>query len=229
MGGSGRGRKGPLALLKQGLEYRRYVIAGNHDLLVQELGSFAVSGSGEDSVFVDLEVNGFRFFLIPIDNVEEILGILNPEPIHDSTWLGLVSSWISVAYGPVVSGTRILKIDGQDVSYNEGRFRLLVRSYPVITGQDGVAPFLRVELLPQWHHSPPMANLLPVNPQDRELAGQLFTELGGIVNLDGKKALVIIGDDPTNSWSDHERDGGGDEVSSPNERSEEHTSELQSH
>ena len=206
-GESGRGRKRPLAMLEQGLEYRRYVIAGNHDLLVEELGSYVVHGSGDEGVFVDLEANGFRFFLIPIGKVEGILGSLHPEPIHDSTWLGLVSGWIPVAEGASVVGTRILKIDNQQISYNEGRFRLLVRTYPVKMSQDVVTPALRVELLPQWHHSLPMSNFLPINPQDRVLEGQIFTEMGGAVNLDGTMALVMVGDDPANSWSDTERDG----------------------
>ncbi len=208
VGESGRGRKGPLALLKQGLEYRRYVIAGNHDLFVQELGSYAVNLSVDEDPFVNLEANGFRFFLIPVDKVEGILSSLNPEPIHDSTWLGLVSGWIPIAAGPSVVGTRILKIDNQQISYNEGQFRFLVRTYPVNMSQDVVTPSLRVELLPQWHHSLPMGNLLPINPQDRELSGQIFTEMGGAVNLDGKMALLILGDDPANSWSDTEGDGG---------------------
>ena len=201
-GESGGGRKGSLAIFEQGLEYRRYVIAGDHDLLVGELGSYGVHGSGDEGVFVDLEANGFRFFLIPIDQVEGILSRLKPEPIHDSTWLGLVSSWVPVAEGASVVGTRILKIDNQQISYNEGRFRLLVRTYPVNTGSGVGGPSIRVELLPQWHHSLPISNFLPINPQDRVLAGQIFTAMGGAVNLDGTMALLILGDDPANSWSD---------------------------
>ena len=222
---TGQMRTGKFALLEYGLEYQRYVIAGDRDVLIRELGRYAIVqpdpnnekdlsslSSAQRASYARLEENGLRLFLIPIKDVGEVLRGLETEPVHDTTWLGMISNWTPVAAGPRVLGTRILSVDGQQESYNEGQFRLLVRSYPVHAGGVGSGRVLQLELLPQWNHAQPRSSFEIVDPQARVLSGKLYTEMAGAVGLDGSFALLVLGDDPSDVWvDDQEAEGDSSE------------------
>ena len=216
------GQKPPanfLPRLEKGLEFQRFVVWGQRSEIINALRPFVLptkidsdvenegasvseprpaAGFPEHKRIDVLQENGFRLIAVPIDSLANVIRSMNPEPYSDSTWLGQGSEWIPIASGPAIDGTRILRINNQTQSYNQGRFRILVRSYPIV--MPGSKNLIRLEILPQWH-LPPRTRLI-ARPTEERMAGRLFADLGAALNMDGTYAVILLSDDPDADWTD---------------------------
>lgn len=221
------GQKPPasfLPRLEKGLEFQRFVVMGQRSKIINSLRPFVLpteidsdeendeanvrepgpAAGWPDRKRIDvLRENGFRLMAVPIDSLAKVIGSMNPEPYSDSTWIGQGSDWIPIATGPFIDGTRILRINNETQSYNEGRFRVLVRSYPIV--MPGSKNLIRLEILPQWH-LPPRTRLI-ADPVEERMAGRLFADLDAALNMDDAYAVILLSDDPDADWTDGDSSG----------------------
>ncbi|MFW5652667.1 MAG: hypothetical protein ACOC0P_01365 [Planctomycetota bacterium] len=154
----------------------------------------AASLAGSDPATPAYEFNriadhGLTLIRMPVSELAEVLGSLTIEPVTDSGWLGVLSTW-----RPIVEGSRIrdpvrLRIADEIRRINYGRFRLLSRAFPVQTLDEGI--LMRVELLPHLHQ-PRIDPMLP-DWEAARYAGEIIPEAAVAMHLRPDEAMIVTG------------------------------------
>lgn len=175
---------------------------------VQAVGGCRTGGSPSDHDALSearkqaLATNGLNLSLIPVDQVEHLLSVMGEDPSLESTWLGNVNNWKSIAAGSPIRDRTLFRIDEADVEYISGYGQLLMRGYP-LQSLDG--PFVWLELIPHFRQ-PPDNPYAVSSLADLEIIGDWVTSCGVRLALDGSCAVVIL---PEREQDEPEDDAAG--------------------
>lgn len=140
-----------------------------------------------------LAANGLRVCLIPVEDVGKLLTRMGSDPSLESTWLGNVNGWKSIATGSPIHGRTVFRFDGHEVEYSAGYAQLLMRGYP-LQSVDG--PYMWLEVIPHFRQ-PPDNPYKFTSASEAELIGDWLDSCGVQLALDGSCAVVILPDRPT--------------------------------
>lgn len=116
----------------------------------------------------------------------EFLVALTGEPIVERIHLGFVPEWKAVVTAPRLDSPRLVRVGGEIGEFTDGRFRMLMRDYPLI---DSKAPMLRLEAVVQFHQ--PRRDPLSPDPVREARMGVYVPTSALRVDLDGKWAVLV--------------------------------------
>ncbi len=158
--------------------------------------------------------SGLRVVGLPAGQVDHVRSQLQLAAPVRREWLGQVLAWRPVALGPGLVGERLITADGP-APIDEGRLRLMARAWVrprIVPGHEASAE-LRVELVPQFVEPRGAQTLSEIESRLRgELPtvredGPVLERLGLAASLDGREALIIVGEAPNADWSEQARIG----------------------
>lgn len=146
---------------------------------------------------------GFRLIAVPIEDVDGVLGGLNPVQPINVQWLGEFGQWRAIVRAGEL-GTNYVRVGQRAVEIERGRPRLIARSWlePILTDTD-VIPGVRLDLGMQIESTARRrgGEFLEVHRERMiEDDGPVLDELMFSGVLDGSFAIVIVGEDPDIDW-----------------------------
>ncbi len=116
----------------------------------------------------------------------EFLVALTGEPIVERIHLGFVPEWRAVVTAPRLDTPRLVRVGGEIGEFTDGRFRMLMRDYPLI---DSLAPMLRLETVVQFHQ--PRRDPLAPDPVREARMGVYVPTSALRMDLDGEWAVLV--------------------------------------
>ncbi len=143
-----------------GLELRRWTAREEWASVAAVLAPYAIRPDDPDQPLgaetpdeLDrLGRNGFRWYRVPTEELESLRGRLNDSPAVVSAWHGQAPGWRELMFRPLDLGGQVMFVDGRTRWLDDGRLRLLGRTWLMPT-ENG--PVVYLELAPQ--HAPPRA------------------------------------------------------------------------
>lgn len=142
---------------------------------------------------------GLRLVAVPLDDkvVADLIRDLAHEPRIERIHMGVVPEWRPLATAARIEGSKFVRVAGEVVPFADGQFRLVMRAYPVLLGEEQ-RERLRVELIVQFHQ--PRRDPLRPDPPREERMGVFVPTTGLSIDLDGRWAVVITAERPESQW-----------------------------
>lgn len=205
--GEGEGEGSALvASLQRGIQLHRCLDRPHRGTLASTLAPFTTDPFGLSETTVErLRREGFRLAAVPVDEIPRLMRRLAHEPRIESIHMGIVPEWRAAASAPRIDGSKFVRVGGEIAPFADGRFRLVLRSYPVSLAEDA-DPLLRLEIILQFHQ--PRRDLISPDPSREERMGTFIPASAFSIDLDGRWAVVVTAENPDVAW-------GGDAPSAP--------------
>lgn len=184
--------------MHRGIELHRLLDRPYRGRLEPILSQYSAEPLGvSEEQLARLRDEGLRIVAVPVDDekLEDLIVDLTGETVVERVRMGVVPEWRPAATAPRLDGSRFVKVGGEVGAFAGGRFRLLLRAYPLL----GYAPpVLRLELMVQFHQ--PRRDPLAPDPVREERMGVYVPSSALAIDLDGKWAVVVTAEDPSVTW-----------------------------
>jgi len=191
---------------RQGLEVRMLVVDDTNYDTARMLNALVTSPEAQ-SQFDEQTLStwsqwGFRLVAIPLDQLDSSLAALTPVRPLSVQWLGEFGAW-----RPLVrtgeSRQTVVRVGESSRTIEHGRPRLIARSWSApMLGDNGVERGVRVDLGIQIESSKRSTFELLPDQKNHTLddEGQVIDELLSTFTLDGRYAIMIVGEVPGADW-----------------------------
>lgn len=182
-----------------GLEMRLTPVRSDGAELAAALSPFERDPTGiDEDASKRLQDSGLRAVSVPIGALEQALGSLTPAGAVQQEWLGTLTFWSPIVFGPPTDEP-MTRLDSGEVNFGQGRFRLLARCWivPDLTEAEDIGyarAKLRLELLPQHvpAQRPRLQRLLTPALHTPVAEGQVLPRLRLTCDLGPDRALVLV-------------------------------------
>jgi hypothetical protein len=184
--------------VENGLEIRRWVVPEDPDNLLrigEALAQIARPSPLPPATIDLLRRNGLRLVAIPFDRLDALAAQLDPLALNLTEWHGQIVQWRALHERSVGADGRVVAIDGRVRRFDNGRFQLLARSWPV-SMEDGA--YLHLDLVPFFERA--RAQRAELLPRQGEHRGDLMETLSLRLQLEAGFAYVLTAEDPEVNW-----------------------------
>jgi len=189
-----------IASMRRGIEVHRLLDRPFRHKLEPILSQFSADPLGLSARQIEMwRGEGLRIVAVPADekSLQDLVLALTQEPLVERVRMGVVPEWRAVAIAPKIDGSKLVRVGGEIGAFGDGRFRLLMRDYPLI----GVpTPVLRLELVVQFHQ--PRRDPFAPDAAKEERMGMYIPTSALSMDLDGNWAVVVTAADPAANWDD---------------------------
>ncbi len=188
----------------RGLEVQMWIMDNTEHAVARALGEFDTQSEViDEDERQRWRANGYRWCVVPVDRVLDVLGTLRPiQPVRVQ-WLGEFPQWRPIVRGGMLQGQRVRAGDSE-ARVERGKPRVIARSWiQPMMGELGVEPGVRIDLGVQIElERSPYQDLLGDErlPMIDDLGPVLDGLLAG-VHADGRHALMLVGASPDADWS----------------------------
>lgn len=189
-----------IASMRRGIEVHRLLDRPFRHKLEPILSQFSADPLGLSTQQIQMWKNeGLRIVAVPADDesLRNLVLGLTQEPLIERVRMGVVPEWRAVATAPKIEGSKLVYVGGEIGAFGDGRFRLLMRDYPLLGTPE---PVLRLELLVQFHQ--PKRDPFAPDAAKEERMGMYIPTSALSMDLDGKWAVVVTAADPAAKWGD---------------------------
>lgn len=187
-----------VASLQRGVRLHRCLDRPHRGTLAATLAPFSTDALGlSDAALERLRREGLRLAAVPVEQVPGLMRRLAHEPRIESIHMGIVPEWRAAASAPRIDGSKFVRVGGEIGAFADGRFRLLLRAYPVTLAEDADER-LRLEMMVQFHQ--PRRDPISPDPSREERMGVYIPTSAFSIDLDGGWAVVVTAENPDVSW-----------------------------
>ncbi len=189
-----------IASMRRGIEVHRLLDRPFRHRLEPILSQFSAQPLGLSEQQIAMwRSEGLRIVAVPADDesLRNLVLALTHEPLVERIRMGVVPEWRAVATAPKIEGSKLVRVGGEIGAFADGRFRLLMRDYPLLGTPE---PVLRLELMVQFHQ--PRRDPFAPDASKEERMGMYIPASALSMDLDGQWAVVVTAADPLAKWGD---------------------------
>lgn len=207
-----------IASMRRGIEVHRLLDRPFRHKLEPILSHYSADPLGLSAAQIAMWRNeGLRIVAVPADDesLRQMVLALTQESFIERVRMGVVPEWRAVATAPKIEGSKLVRVGGEIGAFADGRFRLLMRDYPLLGTRE---PVLRLELLVQFHQ--PKRDPFAPDAAKEERMGMYIPTSALSMDLDGQWAVVVTAADPQTNWSKEEPAADESSKGTPGEKAE---------
>lgn len=186
--------------MRRGIEVHRLLDRPYRHRLEAVLSHYSAEPLGLSEQQLELWRNeGLRLVAVPADEkeIEKLIVALTGESVVERVRMGVVPEWRAVATAPKIDGSKLVRVGGEIGPFVGGRFRLLLRAYPLL---GAASPVLRTQLIVQFHQ--PKRDPFAPDAAKEERMGVYVPTSALSMDLDGTWAVLVTAEDPGKTWGE---------------------------